>query len=194
MDDVFDSVAGHLNVQHARMVGAAAWLLDNVGEWQGDGVWTPEAYVAWRTGVARATAAKVVDVARRVGEFPACVAVMGRGELSLDQMVPIVRYAPGWADAQMSGLATRLTVRQISKIAREYPWDSNEWGQPIEPRPADADAESADPASPGVTMSSRSRARRVPARPDHQAVAWVDRSLLTRDGSGGMTTAGSAFM
>lgn len=77
----------------------------------------------WRTGVSSATASKVVAVAERASEFPHCVATMQRGELSLDQMVPIVKYAPGWCDQQMSGLAPRLSVAQVAKTAREYPWD-----------------------------------------------------------------------
>ena len=98
-------------------------MLEHVGEWQGDGLWTPEAYLQWRTGIAPATASKIVDVARRSAEFPACVEALGRGELSLDQLAPITRHAPGWCDAQMAGLAPRCTVAQISKIARDYPWD-----------------------------------------------------------------------
>ena len=123
VDDVFSSTAGHLNAQHARLVSAAVWMLDNVEAWQGDGLWTPEAYVRWKAGVSQATASKVVDVAKRAVEFPNCVETMERGELSLDQMAPIVKYAPGWCDVQMSGLAPRLSVKQISKTAREYPWD-----------------------------------------------------------------------
>jgi hypothetical protein len=142
VDELFDDAAGHLNAQHARLVSAAAWMLDHVDEWQGDGVWTPEAYVAWRTGVSRSTATKVVNIARRVGEFPHCVATMQRGELSLDQMEPIVRHAPGWADRQMSGLATRLTTTQISKVAREYPWQSTDQGCSAESANAAPDIES----------------------------------------------------
>ena len=123
VDDVLDSAAGHLNAQHGRLVSAAIWMLDHVVQWQGDGLWTPEAYVRWRTGVAPATASKIVDVARRAAEFPDCLTALQRGELSLDQIAPITRHAPGWCDAQMAGLAPRCTVAQISKIAREYPWD-----------------------------------------------------------------------
>ena len=123
VDDVFDSAAGHLNAQHGRLVSAAIWMLDHVDQWQGDGLWTPEAYVRWRTGVSPATASKIVDIARRADEFPECLTALQRGELSLDQIAPIIRHAPGWCDTQMAGLAPRCTVAQISKIAREYPWD-----------------------------------------------------------------------
>ncbi|MGA9275665.1 DUF222 domain-containing protein, partial [Ilumatobacter sp.] len=96
VDEVFQSAAGHLNAQHGRLVSAVVWMLDHTGDWQGDGLWTPEAYVRWRTGVAPATSSKLVAVARRAGEFPDCVAALQRGELSLDQIGPVVRHAPGW--------------------------------------------------------------------------------------------------
>jgi hypothetical protein len=124
-DASFDEIAGHLNALHGRMVATAAWLLAHPTEWQGDGVWTPEAYVCWRTGVSRPTASKVVDVARRIDEFPHCVASMSRGELSLDQLVPIVRHAPAWCDRQMAGLAPRLTASQVAKVARSYTWNDS---------------------------------------------------------------------
>ena len=116
-------VAGHLNALHGRLVNTATELLADPSLWQGDGMWTLEAYLSWRAGVSRSTASKVVDIARRADEFPDCVATLCRGELSLDQVAPVVRHAPGWADTQMAGLATRLTVPQISKVARTYVWE-----------------------------------------------------------------------
>ena len=136
VDGVFDSAAGHLNAQHGRLVSAVIWMFDHPVDWQGDGLWTPEAYVRWRTGVAPATASKLVDVARRASEFPRCVESLQRGELSLDQIAPITRHAPAWCDAQMAGLAPRCTVAQISKIAREYPWDLD---RPVDDLPTSDD-------------------------------------------------------
>ncbi|MGB3736693.1 MAG: DUF222 domain-containing protein, partial [Ilumatobacter sp.] len=107
VDDVVSSAAGHLNAQHARLVSCAVWMLDNVREWQGDGLWNVESYIRWKAGVSQATANKVVAVAKRAGEFPHCVETMERGELSLDQMAPVVKHAPAWCDEQMSGLAPR---------------------------------------------------------------------------------------
>lgn len=146
VDDVFESAAGFLNAQHGRLVVATAWMLDNTQDWQGDGLWTPEAYIRWRTGVGPATARKVADVARRADEFPACVTALQHGELSLDQITPIVRHAPGWCDAQMAELAPKCTVRQISKIAREYSWGSTVDATPD--RDSDADADDSSPSEP----------------------------------------------
>lgn len=125
VDAVFASAAGFVNAQHGRLVDAAVWLLHNEGVWQGDGLWNLEAYVRWRTGVGPGVARKVADAARRADEFPVCVAALRRGELSLDQLSPIVGHAPGWADGQIAELAPRCTVAQISKICREYTWVSH---------------------------------------------------------------------
>lgn len=161
VEELFDAAAGYLNAQHARLVSATAWLLEHVDEWQGDGVWTPEAYVAWRTGVSRSTATKIVNIARRVDEFPHCVATMRRGELSLDQMEPILRHTPGWADRQMSGLATRLTTTQISKVARDYPWELDDTGDG-EPRTS-------------VDVTERTAEDRIDSEPADQAWSgWDD--------------------
>jgi len=78
VDDVFDSAAGHLNAQHGRLVSAAIWMLDHVDQWQGDGLWTPEAYVRWRTGVSPATASKIVDIAPRVPDRIAARRIVAR--------------------------------------------------------------------------------------------------------------------
>ena len=156
VDDVLDSAAGHLNAQHGRLVSAAIWMFDHTIDWQGDGLWTPEAYLRWRTGVAPATASKVVDVARRAADFPACVAALQRGELSLDQIAPITRHAPAWCDAQMAGLAPRCTVAQIAKIAREYPWDLDRTAGDAavdEPMEDDGNLEDDDGATPTPTAA-----------------------------------------
>ena len=166
VDDVFSSAAGHLNVQHARLVSAATWMLDHPSEWQGDGLWTAEAYIRWRTGVSQATATKVVTVAKRAAEFPHCVTTMQRGELSLDQLVPVAKHAPSWCDEQMAGLAPRLSVAQVSKTAREYPWD-------YDLSPTDETAEPSRAAP--VSEATDSVAPRTPATaPDEAWFGWDD--------------------
>ena len=43
--------------------------------------------------------------------------------MSLDQLMPIVRSVPAWADEQAVSLATRLTVSQTRRMVRETDWD-----------------------------------------------------------------------
>jgi hypothetical protein len=51
LDDELNTIAGHLNVQHARLVDATVQLLAFPDRWLGDGVWTAErALLAGRVG------------------------------------------------------------------------------------------------------------------------------------------------
>ncbi len=154
-DVLLDDVAGHLNAQHGRLVDAAVWLLANEIEWAGEGVWKPEQYLAWRTGISPATARRVVAVARRVDELPDCVALLRRGELSLDQLGAIVRHAPGWADTRTAELAPMLTVSQLTRLVSSYDWTACEQlaeleGQPLVDQPAGDPPESAAAAEANV--------------------------------------------
>ena len=60
VNTLLDDVAGHLNAQHGRLIDLTVWLLDNPLAWQGDGVWTPAQFLAWRCGVSPSTASNVV--------------------------------------------------------------------------------------------------------------------------------------
>ncbi len=122
VDAVVDDVAGHLNAQHGRLIDVTIWLLANTNEWQGDGLWTPEQYLAWRAGVSPTMASNLVKVAERADELPAAIDKVRRGEMSLDQLMPIVRKVPGWADAQVTSLAHRLTVSQVRRLVNETNW------------------------------------------------------------------------
>ena len=157
-DDVvgeLHDVAGHLNAQHGRLVSIAGWLLDHPDEWRGDGLWTPEAYLRWRCGVGTPTARKVCDVARRRHDLPCLIATMRRGEVSLDQVAPLARHAPAWADEQLAGLAPRCTVTQLTRIAARYPFVP-----PYEPPDDDPTSDAAAPPVDGEATPSGARSER----------------------------------
>ena len=120
VDHELDDIAGHLNVQHGRLVEVTARLLTDVSLWQGPGVWRIEQFLAWRTGVSPARARQIATIARRADEFPTCVAAMQSGELSLDQVAAIAGRAPGWTDTQICGLAKNLTVSQLRRVVTQY--------------------------------------------------------------------------
>lgn len=122
VDALIDDVAGHVNAQHGRLIDITIWLLANTQEWQGDGLWTPAQYLAWRTGVSPAVASNLVAVAERADDFPVAISTVRRGEMSLDQLLPIIRHVPAWADAQMTSLAHKLTVSQVRRLVRETDW------------------------------------------------------------------------
>jgi hypothetical protein len=97
---ILDEVSGHLNAQHGRLIDLTVWLLAHPAEWQGDGLWTPNQYLAWRCGIGPTLASNVIAVAERAADLPAAIAAVRRGEMSLDQLMPIVRSVPAWADAR----------------------------------------------------------------------------------------------
>ena len=140
VDALLDEVAGHLNAQHGRLIDLSVWLLANPLEWQGDGVWTVAQFLAWRCGVSAATARSVADAAARVTELPESIELVRRGELSLDQLMPIVRTVPAWGDAQVASLAPRLTVAQLQRVCRYTSWNSSPGGIDAEEVPAAEEA------------------------------------------------------
>jgi hypothetical protein len=144
-------ITGILNTHHAALVDETADLMMNESEWVGPGVWTIESYLHWRAGVSMSTARQLSSIARRVDDLPVCVAAFRRGELTLDQMATIARRAPGWVDAEIHDLGVSLTVNQLTRVLRDYPFatfDAN--GNEVTPEP-DAGDVTADPSADAAT-------------------------------------------
>jgi hypothetical protein len=142
-----DEIAGYLNSQYARLVDHVATLSADKRLWQGEGLWTMEAWLAWRAGVSPATAGALVAIANRVDQLPASVERFRRGELSLDQMAAVARRAPSWTDARTAQLATSMTVRQIRRLLADYPFPDTDPESDAEPTGGAADGER-DPSVP----------------------------------------------
>jgi len=121
-DERLSRITGVLNTHHAALVDETVDLLANEDEWVGPGVWTIESYLQWRCGVSLATARHLASIARRVDDLPLSVAAFRRGELTLDQMATIARRAPGWVDDQALELGVSLTVNQLNRVLRDYPF------------------------------------------------------------------------
>ena len=135
-------VAGHLNVQHARLVEVVADAQRD-GSWQGHRIHTPAQWLTIHVGVSSAQARKVMTIAARVGEFPQLMSVFRRGGLSLDQVHEVAARAPGWADRQMTEFAQIATVSQLRRMIRDEHFDHD----PDDPPPAPPSP------SPGVSVS-----------------------------------------
>jgi len=165
LSDKLDDAAGHLNAQYGRLIDATVALLADPIAWQGDGVWTIEAYLAWRCGVSRSTADKIAAVARRADELPDALAAVRAGELSLDQADPIARRCPAWADAQVARLARKLTVTQIRRLVKKYPWPA-----------AEAEADTADdrPSEPVREVQLEPAEPESPELPGGESVTPTD--------------------
>src|SRR5436189_6278966 len=84
---------------HAAICASSAGLLDDIVEfeeqrrWVGDGATSMSAWLAGRYGMARGTAREWVRVAHTVRELSAIRAAFARGELSMDQLKPLTRFA-----------------------------------------------------------------------------------------------------
>ena len=115
-----NEVAGQLNAQHARLAVLARQLLDQPDTWAGEGIWTVERYLCWRTGISAGHARQIADIARRADELPACMEAFEHGELSLDQATVLARKVPSWADATATELAKMLTVPQLNRSVGKY--------------------------------------------------------------------------
>jgi hypothetical protein len=132
-ESLLDEVTGHLNAQHGRLFDLTVWLLAHPEAWQGDGLWTPNQYLAWRCGIGPALATNVIAVAERAADLSAAIDAVRRGEMSLDQLMPIVRSVPAWADEQAVSLAKRLTVSQVRRMVKEtdWPWQPGRVDEPV---------------------------------------------------------------
>jgi len=123
LEDRFHAVTGRLNATHAELVDLTVEVLADPNIWGSWDCHTVDAFVAWQCGLQIAAARKVVQVARRVDDLPSCLEAFRGGLLSLDQMAPIARCVPWWADEEMCRQAKLMTVEQISRTASKYPWD-----------------------------------------------------------------------
>ncbi len=145
LEGELDEIAGHLNAQHALLVHTTARLLAHPATWQVPGVHTIEQYLCWRTAISATRARHIVGIAERLHEFPECVELFTRGELSLDQMTAIVHRAPGWADRRIAELAPMLTVRQLQRTLGKYRFaDNAEFDEPADQMAAPDGAQPVD--------------------------------------------------
>lgn len=141
-----NEIAGVRNVADGRLVDVAVELLADETLFAGPGTETVEKFLAWRCGLTVSSAKKYVDVARRADELPATMVALRAGEISLDQVVPIVQWVPAWADEQFVVQAVKLTPRQIARLARSYPFvtppdQADTVGTPTRLEPAESEPE-----------------------------------------------------
>ena len=132
LDAELADVAGQLNLANARLVRLAEHAVAS-GEWESSGLRSPAQFLAHRAGLSPERAKLVVDVAERRSEFPVIVGAFERGELSLEQVVEVVK-APAWADAQLLDMATISTVGKLRRGMRSKHFE----GDPDEPDPEPA--------------------------------------------------------
>jgi hypothetical protein len=116
-------VCGHINALKAELTRLVAEAIQ-ADAWTGWGIHSPSQWVAWKTGVSPSNAKQLVALAARRDELPATFGAFGAGQLSIDQVAPIVAKVPAWADAEVCELAKQATVTQIRSVVRSYPFDA----------------------------------------------------------------------
>jgi Domain of unknown function (DUF222) len=156
LDERLAVVCGELNAAHARLAALVGEAL--AGElWDGEGIRTPEHWLAWKTGLSPARAAQLVAIARRRGDLPVTMAAFTDGELAIDQVVAVATRTPAWADAEMCQLARHATVTQLRRVVGHYPFDPPHDVSPTSPEspPAPVPAREVERCSFGVGDDGR---------------------------------------
>jgi hypothetical protein len=116
------SLCGVLNASYARLVAITAGVLADES-WAVAGVRSPEHWLAMRAGLSPFHARQVVQVARRAGELPTVMGEFADGQLSLDQVSVVARYAPAHVEASVAELAVHASVPQLSRALSRYSFD-----------------------------------------------------------------------
>jgi len=116
------SLCGVLNASHARLVAIVAGALADES-WAIGGVRSPEHWLTMRAGLSPFRARQVVAVARRFGELPQVMGEFADGQLSLDQVMVVARYAPSHVEASVAELAVHASVPQLRRALSRYSFD-----------------------------------------------------------------------
>lgn len=115
-------IAGHLNSLYGRLVHVAGEVVDR-DLWHGIGYRNASHWLGMRAGLSPERARAVIAVAERRSELPVTLGALVEGRLSIDQVLPVVRRVPRWADAAVCQFAMYATVTQIRSVVTRYPFD-----------------------------------------------------------------------
>ncbi|MGH9132493.1 MAG: DUF222 domain-containing protein [Ilumatobacteraceae bacterium] len=143
VEDRLAVLCGQRNALDAQLVALVGEVLAS-GEWEVPGVISPSHWLTWKAGLSTSRARQVVSMAARRAELPVTFAAFDAGELSIDQVAPIVAKVPTYADRDMREMAGAMTVTQISRVVRSF---DGERAADKDRRPDD------DPKPESVSMS-----------------------------------------
>jgi len=116
------SLCGVLNASYARLVTIVAEALADES-WAIAGVRSPEHWLTMVAGLSPFRARQVVAVARRRGELPSVMGQFADGQLSLDQVMVVARYAPAHLEASVAEFAVHASVPQLRRALSRYSFD-----------------------------------------------------------------------
>jgi hypothetical protein len=137
--DRLAELAGQRNALDAQLVDIVAEI-DREGLWGITGCRSLSALVGWKLGLSSANARILSTLARRVEQFPRCVAGLSDGTLSLDQVGAIAARAAAGSDDHYADLAPYATVNQLITALRLE----------VRPKPPPADDETSVDSAHGA--------------------------------------------
>jgi hypothetical protein len=127
------AVAGIVNAAHGRLVDLAILTLAE-GHHVGPGLHTPAQYLAWQTGVSKATAGRILRVAGRSEELPHLLEALRAGQISLDQADAVAQHCPARYERSATELAKVATVDQLRTVLAGYRERTGDDDRPRRPR------------------------------------------------------------
>ncbi|MHB1474656.1 MAG: HNH endonuclease signature motif containing protein [Dermatophilaceae bacterium] len=182
------SLCGVLNASYARLVAIVAGALVDES-WAIAGVRSPEHWLTMRAGLSPFRARQVVAVARRAGELPSVMGEFADGQLSLDQVMVVARYAPAHVEASVAEFAVHASVPQLRRALSHYSFDP-----PAEPGHAQSTTTRDDNTGTGNAEAGNAEAGNAEAGDaeagDAEAGNKAAGDIKTGDTAAGGTTAG----
>jgi hypothetical protein len=102
---------------HQSQLLTAVVELDRRKAWRVDGATSMVAWLVQRCGVSASTAREWVTAAARLRELPRISDALSRGNLSFDQVKPLVEVAKPDTDATLAERATHWSAKQVRELA-----------------------------------------------------------------------------
>lgn len=118
-DRLVASVIQHqraISAHHSQLL-AAVVELDRRKAWRVDGATSMVAWLVQQCGVATATARDWVTAAAKLRDLPKISDALSQGDLSFDQVKPLVEVAKPETDATLAEQATHWSAKQVRELA-----------------------------------------------------------------------------
>ena len=116
------SLCGVLITSYSRLVAIVTQSLQDES-WAIAGVRSPEHWLVMRAGLSPFHARQVVAVSRRRSQLPTVMAQFADGQLSLDQVTVVARYAPAHVEESVAEFAVNASVPQLRAALSGYSFD-----------------------------------------------------------------------
>ena len=103
---------------HQSQLLGAVHELDQRRAWRVDGATSMVAWLVQRCGVSAATAREWVTAAARLPSLPKIAEALSQGNLSFDQVKPLVEVAKPETDEKLAEQATHWSAKQVRELAQ----------------------------------------------------------------------------